>query len=114
MVSAFLCECHDFLRLSDDQRAQHPEVQYYDSTEIIKPGCNSEGCRTNVDLMKQTKEKALPLFMIRHPNSDAFFDVLQFCKPPCICTRRIRGINVKFEGRRSQFECRHEGQLVCQ
>ena len=50
MVSAFLCECHGFLRLSDEQRAQHPEVQYYDSTEIIKPGCNSEGYWTNADL----------------------------------------------------------------
>ena len=73
MVSAFLCECHGLLRLSDEQRAQHPEVQYYDSTEIIKPGCNSEGYWTNADLVKQTKEKALPIFMILHPNSDALF-----------------------------------------
>ena len=27
MVSAFLCECHGLLRVSDDQRQQHPDVE---------------------------------------------------------------------------------------
>lgn len=70
MVSAFLCECHGLLRLSEGQKAQHPGV-VSDSTEIIKPGSNSEGYWTNADLVKQTKEKALPIFKALHPNCDA-------------------------------------------
>jgi len=72
MVSAFLFECHGLLRLPEEQIAQHPGVAP-DATEIIRPGANSDGYWTNADLVKQTKEKALPLFQVLHPNCDALF-----------------------------------------
>ena len=72
MVSAFLCECHGLLRLSDELCLQFPDAPV-DSTEIIRPGCNGDGYWTNEDLVKQTKLKALPIFKILHPHSDALF-----------------------------------------
>lgn len=72
MVSAFLCECHGILRLSDEQSSQHPGIEK-DSTEIIKPGSNAEGYWTNADLVKQCKQKAMPIFKVLHPNCDAIF-----------------------------------------
>jgi hypothetical protein len=71
MVSAFLCECHGLLRLSDEQSSHHSEA-CGDSTQIIRPGTNSEGYWTNSDLVRQTKN-AMTIFKILHPNSDALF-----------------------------------------
>lgn len=71
MVSAFLCECHGLFRLSDEQTSHHREV-CVDSTQIIRPGTNSEGYWTNSDLVRQTKN-AMTIFKILHPNSDALF-----------------------------------------
>lgn len=71
MVSAFLCECHGLLRLSDEQKRAFPDTDS-DSTQIIRPGANSEGYWTNADLVSQTK-KAMWIFKILHPNCDALF-----------------------------------------
>ena len=60
------------LRLSEEKIAQHPGVAP-DSTEIIRPGANRDAYWTNDDLVEQTKEKALPIFQILHPNCDALF-----------------------------------------
>jgi len=40
---------------------------------IIKPGNNGDGYWTNADLVKQVKEKAIPIFEIMHPGCDALF-----------------------------------------
>lgn len=71
MVSAFLCECHGLLRLSEDQMDHHP-VEMHDSTQIIRPGSNNEGYWTNENLVNQTK-KAMSIFKILHPNCDPLF-----------------------------------------
>ena len=71
MVSAFLCKCHGLLRLSDEQRLEHPDADF-DATEIIRPGSNSEGYWTNADLVKQTM-KEMSTFKILHPDCDALF-----------------------------------------
>lgn len=72
MVSAFLCECHGLLRLSPDQKLLHRDL-VPDSTEIIKPGSGGDGYWTNADLVNQTKQKAIPIFRVLHPESDALF-----------------------------------------
>jgi hypothetical protein len=66
MVSAFLCESHGLPRLSDGQKTQRPGMEY-DSKEIIKPGSNEEGYRTNTDLMKQTNGESFA--NIQNPSS---------------------------------------------
>jgi hypothetical protein len=72
MVSAFLCECHGMLRLTDDLHKTHPNVPV-DSTIFLKPGANAEGFWKNSDLIAQVKEKAIPVFKLLHPNCDGLF-----------------------------------------
>lgn len=72
MVSAFLCECHGLLRLSEEQQSSHPGVPT-DATVTIKPGANAEGYWRNADLVKQLKEKAFPIFKVLHPDCDGLF-----------------------------------------
>jgi hypothetical protein len=72
MVSAFLCECHGLLKLSNPLRREHPQIAA-DSTVIMKPGAGSEGYWKNADLVRQVKEKAVPIFKILHPNCDGLF-----------------------------------------
>lgn len=69
MVSAFLCQCHGLLRLSDDLAELHPETPV-DSTVIIHPGVNKDGYFTNDDLAEQTKIM-LKIFEVLHPGCTA-------------------------------------------
>ena len=72
MVSAFLCECHGILRLTDDLKSQHPEIPD-DSTVFLKPGANGDGYWKNCDLIAQVKDKAIPIFKLLHPDCDGLF-----------------------------------------
>ena len=72
MVSEFLCECHGRMRLSDGQRLQYPDVPA-EATMIIKPGKNADGYWDCEDLVMQTKDRAIPIFKILHPDCDALF-----------------------------------------
>jgi hypothetical protein len=56
MVSAFLCECHGVLKLSEELQAQHQDIPA-DSTAFLKPGANCEGYWKNNDLDDQAKER---------------------------------------------------------
>ncbi|RKF60350.1 hypothetical protein OnM2_051066 [Erysiphe neolycopersici] len=72
MVSAFLCECHRPMKLTDEQRLLHPNVPL-EAVRIIKPGKNEDGYWTNADLVKQLQEEAIPIFKALHPNYEALF-----------------------------------------
>jgi hypothetical protein len=65
MVSEFLCECHGRLFLTPEQQAIHPHAPK-EIRMIIKPGKNGDGYWTNAELVKQLKEKAMPIFKILH------------------------------------------------
>ena len=72
IVSEFLCECHGRLVLNEEQRQLYPDVPF-EARMIIKPGKNGDGYWKNEDLVKQLREKAIPIFKILHPNCDALF-----------------------------------------
>lgn len=72
MVSAFLCECHGILKLDHELQAKFPNIPA-DSTELLIPGCNSEGYWKNSDLVEQLKNKAIPIFRVLHPECDGIF-----------------------------------------
>lgn len=72
MVSEFLCECHGRLQLSEEQHRLHPDIPK-EAREIIKPGKNADGYWTNSDLVKQVRQKAIPIFQILHPGCEALF-----------------------------------------
>lgn len=102
MVSALLCECHGLLRLSDEQKSQHPEI--LEATVIIKPGANAEGYWRNADLVKQLVGKAFPIFRILHPDCDGLFtfDNSQnhHAKPPDALTVNV--LNLKDGGKNAR------------
>jgi hypothetical protein len=72
MVSEFLCECHGRLFLTPEQQAIHPHPPT-GVRVIIKRGKNGDGYWANAELVKQLKEKAMPIFKILHPGCDALF-----------------------------------------
>jgi hypothetical protein len=72
MVSDFLCECHGPMKLSQEQREQHSDLAFETRT-IIVPGKGQDGYWTAANLIEQVKKKALPIFKVLHPNSDALF-----------------------------------------
>ena len=72
MVSAFLCECHGVLRLTEELQAQFRDIPA-DSTVFLKPGANNEGYWKNSDLIDQVRGKAIPIFRVLHPNCDGLF-----------------------------------------
>ena len=72
MVSDFLCECHGRLCLTPDQQLLYPDVAK-EARTIIHPGKNGDGYWLKSDLVKQTEEKAIPIFKILHPDCDALF-----------------------------------------
>jgi hypothetical protein len=72
MVSEILCECHGRLGLIDEQPESHPDVPP-EARMIIKPGKNGYGYWKNEDLVKQIRERAIPIFKILHPGCDALF-----------------------------------------
>lgn len=65
MVSDFLCECHGPLQLPKETADQLrlPEK----ARVIIQPGKNKDGWWKSTDMVKQLKEKALPIFEALHP-----------------------------------------------
>ena len=65
MVSAFLCQCHGLLRLSESAVGESPSLPS-DSTVIMYPGVNRDGYFTNDHLARQTKAM-LRIFEILHP-----------------------------------------------
>jgi hypothetical protein len=103
MVSAFLCECHGLLRLSDEQKLLHPGIPA-DATVIIKPGVNAEGYWKNSDLVAQLVEKAFPIFRVLHPDCDGLFmfDNSQnhHAKPPDALNVNV--LNLKDGGKNSR------------
>jgi hypothetical protein len=73
MVSAFLCQYHELLRLTKDLGSKHPDVTP-DSSRIIHlihPGANRDGYFTNEDLAKQTKNMMMQIFDVLHPGGVA-------------------------------------------
>ena len=72
MVSEFLFECHGRLRLTDEQKTLFPDVPS-EATMIIKPDNGSDGYWDNEDLVKQIKDKVIPIFHVLHQRSDALF-----------------------------------------
>lgn len=72
MVSEFLCECHGPMKLDESQIAENPSLPSETRT-IIVPGKQQDGYWTTADLINQVKTKAMPIFKILHPGSDALF-----------------------------------------
>lgn len=72
MVSEFLCECHGRMKLTEQQKLEFPDVPH-EATVIINPGKNHDGYWDCEDLVSQTSLKAIPIFKILHPESDALF-----------------------------------------
>jgi hypothetical protein len=65
MVSSFLCDCHGPLRVSPEtaEKLGIPQEAY----EIIRPGKNADGYWKSEDMIKQLRDKALPVFEAMHP-----------------------------------------------
>ena len=103
MVSAFLCECHGLLRLTEDQKHKYPDIPV-DATIIIKPGSNADGYWKNEDLVKQLEERVFPIFKILHPDRNGLFlfDNSQnhHAKPPDALSVNI--INLKDGGKNAR------------
>jgi hypothetical protein len=72
MVSEFLCECHGRMKLNEEQMVQFPDIPS-ETAIIIKPGKNADGYWDCEDLVEQTRDRAIPIFKILHPGSDALF-----------------------------------------
>ena len=60
MVSDFWCECHGALRLPQEQAKTLNLAQ--EARVIIQPGKDKDGWWKSSDMVKQLKEKALPIF----------------------------------------------------
>jgi hypothetical protein len=69
VVSEFLCECHGPMKLNEAQRAEYLDVAF-ETCAIIQPG-KHEGYWITANLIEQVKTKAMPIFMILHPEADA-------------------------------------------
>lgn len=71
MVSDFLCPCHGPLRLPKEKAESLglPE----NARCIILPGINRQGFWKSEDMVKQLRNKAIPIFKALHPNSVALF-----------------------------------------
>lgn len=120
MVSAFVCECHGILRLSEEQRLKFPGMPH-DATVTIKPGANAEGYWRNADLVQQLIGKALQIFKVLHPDCDGLFmfDNSQnhHAKPPDALSVNV--INLKDGGKNSRpmrdgWFTQNNGQHVAQ
>ena len=72
MVSEFLCECHGPMKLNHEQREKFPDVPF-ETKVIITPGKQQDGYWTAANLVEQVRERAMPIFKILHPDSDALF-----------------------------------------
>jgi hypothetical protein len=72
MVSEFLCECHGRMKLNVEQQASNPNVPS-ETVMLIKPGKNHDGYWDCEDLVAQTRDRAIPIFKILHPECDALF-----------------------------------------
>ena len=72
MVSEFVCECHGPMKLNEELRGRHPDVPVATCT-IITPGKQQDGYWTTADLIAEVKNKAMPIFKILHPETDALF-----------------------------------------
>ena len=68
MVSEFLCECHGRLKLNAEQIAAYPTVPS-EATVTIVPGKGNYW--DNDALVRQTKDRVIPIFKILHPSCDA-------------------------------------------
>ena len=65
-MSAFLCPCHEILRLPKEAAQENPHVKS-DCTKIMHPGINKDGYFTNEDLAMQTSAM-MEIFNILHPD----------------------------------------------
>jgi hypothetical protein len=67
MVSEFLCPCHGRLKL-EPTHSKYDEIEHKEAQMIILPGANRDGYWRSEDMVKQLKERAIPIFEALHPN----------------------------------------------
>ena len=72
MISDFLCPCHGPMKVTD-QQARENGLTSPSAREIIKAGKNRDGWWKSEDMVRQLKEKAIPIFNILHPGCIGFF-----------------------------------------
>jgi hypothetical protein len=78
-VSDFLCESIGRLRLSEEDRSTNdllPDGErliYTEACITMYPDTNRDGWWTNQDVIKQVKERAIPIFERTHPGKVALF-----------------------------------------
>jgi len=72
MVSEFMCECHGAMKLSEEQRRNHPGIPF-ETLRMVKPGKAGDGYWTNKDLIEQLESRAIPIFKILHPDCVGLF-----------------------------------------
>ncbi|RKF63203.1 hypothetical protein OnM2_027075 [Erysiphe neolycopersici] len=92
MVSAFLCECHGPMKLSDEQKLPHINVPS-EAIRLMKPVKNEYGYWTNADLAMQLQEEAIPILKLLYPNCEVLmmFDYSQnhHSMPPDALNARV-------------------------
>ena len=67
MVSEFLCPCHGRLKL-ESTHPKYAELEHKEAQMVILPGAHRDGYWRSEDMVKQLKEKAIPIFEALHPN----------------------------------------------
>jgi len=78
-VSDFLCESIGRLQLSEEDCATNnllpdgERLVYTEACVTMYPGTNRDGWWTNKDVVKQVKERAIPIFEYTHPGKVALF-----------------------------------------
>jgi len=78
-VSDFLCESIGRLRLSEEDCSTNnllpdgERLVYTEACVTMYPGTNRDGWWTNKDVVKQVKERAIPIFERTHPGKVAMF-----------------------------------------
>jgi len=78
-VSDFLCESIGRLRLSEEDCSTNDllpdgeQLVYTDACITMYPGTNRDGWWKNEDVVKQVKERAIPIFERTHPGKVALF-----------------------------------------
>lgn len=77
MVSGFVCPCHGFMRLTDAQKAAHPDIVHSESLVFLEVGGKrTDGTPsywTNADVVKQFTERVQPIFDVLHPGCRGLF-----------------------------------------
>ena len=72
MVSEFLIEVNECLKLKPAEIEQYPTVPV-EAREYLEPGKDHEGYWTAENVFNQIKTKAIPIFKILYPNCIGIF-----------------------------------------